>query len=343
MSVLIQLPARVPLPTGLQYAGERLTLGTQKPIIDPSTGQAYPFQLPAYEVDPIVSTAGQVVDYGVNMIQAQKLHAKGITGKGTGIFVLDTAGRFDHPDLTNARNDLGKNFSDDSGSDPLKDGHGHGHHCAGIAAAPDNDAGVLGIAPGAELIPVKVLNNRGSGTWQSVASGIMYVADLEYDGIKIISMSLGASSGNPVLEDAIKYALSKGVYIVAAAGNSGPREGTVGYPAKYDNVMAVGAVDKNERVAYFSSRGKEVDVVMAGVSVLSTMPDGSLGKMSGTSMATPGTAGAMALVLSQKQFGDGNEGLIKFLTDSKLIKDLGDPGRDTTYGAGLHVLPPYFG
>ncbi|CAN5284433.1 S8 family serine peptidase [soil metagenome] len=226
-------------------------------------------------------------------------------GRGVTVAVIDTGvacfdkGPFSRgSDLGGTRCEGGWNFIDNN-ADAVDD-QGHGTHVAGtIAQTTNNGKGTAGLAYCATLMPVKVLNGRGWGTNVGVAQGIRYAAD---HGAQIINMSLGGPIKSKILEDAVKHARSKGVTIVAAAGNSGR---AVGYPAAYPEVIAVSATDSNDNIAWFSSRGPEVAIGAPGVAVTQqTICDGGknkceiFGTFNGTSMASPHVAGAAAMIVS---------------------------------------------
>lgn len=218
------------------------------------------------------------------------------TGQSTiRIAILDTGIDQDHEDLT-SKIVMNKNFTTSSTVDDL---YGHGTHVAGIAAAVTNNGlGVAGLGYDCVIMNVKVLDDKGSGYYSWIASGITWAAD---NGAKVISMSLGGSSGSSTLQSAVNYAWSKGAVIVAAAGNSGSASPV--YPAYYSNCIAVAATDQNDVKASFSSYGSWVDVAAPGVNIFSTLPNHSnkigglnYGSLSGTSMATPHVAGLAGLV-----------------------------------------------
>ncbi len=224
-------------------------------------------------------------------------------GRGITVAVIDTGiacfdkGPFSRgTDLAGTRCEGGWNFVDDSSE--AYDDHGHGTHVAGtIAQTTNNGMGTAGLAFCATLMPVKVLSKQGFGTVANVAEGIRYAAD---EGAQVINLSLGGPIKSGILEDAVKYALAKGVVIVAAAGNSGR---SVGWPAAYPGVVAVSASDSNDRIAWFSSRGPEVAIAAPGVGVTQqTVCNGGrdkcevFGTFNGTSMASPHVAGAVAMV-----------------------------------------------
>lgn len=261
----------------------------------------YDFQLPEYVPEILIASAGQQLDWGHNFADIADMH-KITRGEGAVIFVLDTAGEFVHADLTkNARNDLGANFTSDSTSE---DKNGHGTHCAGIAAAADNSFGCMGVAPDAVLVPVKVISNRGGGAYSWIIQAIHYVADLVLpDDLKgkkkIINLSLSGSSNSERLQAAIDYAIEKGCFVIAAAGNAGvSQSGTIGYPAKIPVVISVGALDSYSKPASFSSNGKEIDVAAPGVGIYSAYPPQIYAYLNGTSMAAPFVAGFAALLVS---------------------------------------------
>ncbi|SDB83410.1 subtilisin [Shouchella lonarensis] len=234
----------------------------------------------------------QQVPYGVTNIRAQEVQqSDGNKGAGVRVAVLDT-GIQHHEDLAVAG---GVSFVPSESN--YQDGNGHGTHVAGTIAALDNQIGVLGVSPDVELYAVKVLSSSGSGTLAGIARGIEWAADHDMD---IVNMSLGGSSGSQTLEQAVNYAHGEGVTLVAAAGNSGSFLwfNTIGYPAKYENVIAVGAVNENNARASFSSVGDELDVMAPGVDVLSSHLNNAYQSFSGTSMASPHVAGAAALLLA---------------------------------------------
>ncbi len=220
------------------------------------------------------------------------------------IAVIDTGVDYTHPDLA-GRVDTGEDWDFVNNDNDAMDDNLHGTHVAGIAAAATNNStGIGGVSINtAKILPVKVLNQSGSGYYSWIASGITYAAD---HGAKVINLSLGGNLKSATLENAINYAWNKGAVVVAAAGNSNNSSKT--YPGAYTNAMAVWASDQQDGKASFSSYGTWVDIGAPGVSILSTIPlskdtkdgiaDGYyLG--SGTSMATPHVAGLAGLLYSQ--------------------------------------------
>jgi serine protease len=239
----------------------------------------------------------------VSQVGAEKAWEYGC-GRGVTVAVIDTgvacfdAGSFTKgSDLAGTRCVPGYNFVGNNKN--AGDDHGHGTHVAGtIAQTTNNGLGVAGLAHCAKLMPVKVLSGSGSGTSVGVAEGIRFAAD---HGAQIMNLSLGSSAPSKVIEDAVKHAIKKGVLVVAAAGNSGR---SVGYPAAYPGVVAVSATDKNDGLAWFSSRGPEVVIGAPGVAVVQqTVCNGGkdkcevFGVFNGTSMASPHVAGIAAMVM----------------------------------------------
>ena len=246
-------------------------------------------------------------------------------GKGINVAVLDTGIDYNHPDLK-------PNFKGGVSFVPgqaLMDGHGHGTHCSGTIAAAINGAGVVGVAPAAYLYGVKVLSNSGSGNWSWLIAGIDWCIQKK---MRVLSMSMGGNGAPAALEAMCNAAWNKGLLLVAAAGNSGqtPNPGVI-EPARYQSVIAVSAIDSANVLAPFSSRGPEVELCAPGVNVLSTIPGGGFGTMSGTSMACPHVSGAAVLAW-------GGHRYVNNVTIRRLLAwtsdNLGVPGRDPFFGYG---------
>lgn len=253
------------------------------------------------EPDRIVQVTAESVPWGVGKINAPVVW-QNLNNKGTGIKVaiLDTGIQYNHPDLKNnikgGVNFVGKN---DGSTNPKiwNDKYGHGTHVAGIVAATGNNGiGVVGVAPEASLYAVKVLGNSGFGSTSDVIQGIQWAAD----NAQIASMSFSSSSPSRAEQDAVNAARAKGLVLIAAAGNSGDGDAStddVGYPARYDAVIAVAATDSSDNVASWSSDGNEVVVAAPGVNILSTYKGSRYATASGTSMAAPHVTGTAALML----------------------------------------------
>jgi thermitase len=242
------------------------------------------------------------------------------------VAVIDTGVDYNHPDLA-SRVTAGYDYANGD-SDPYDD-NGHGTHVAGLAAAAtDNGIGVAGVDWNARILPLKVLDSSGSGYDSDIASAIRYAAD---SGAQVINMSLGSSTSSYTLQSAVNYAYGKGVTIVAAAGNDG--SGSVSYPAAYNGVIAVGAIDSSNNKADFSNYGSKLDLVAPGVGVYSTYAGSRYQSMSGTSMASPIVAGAACLVLAAFPSLSGKpDDVASKLTST--ASDLGAAGFDNYYGYG---------
>lgn len=214
-----------------------------------------------------------------------------------------------------------------------QDMNGHGTHVAGIiAAVTNNGEGMAGLSWGARIMPLRVLDASGNGSYANTADAIRYAVD---HGAQVINMSIGGTKYSEVLEDAINYAATNGVTLVAATGNSGIS--SVLYPAAFGSVIAVGATDSVDLKAWFSNTGSAIDVVAPGVSIFSLYPGNSYRYLSGTSMATPMVAGFAALLwsLPEMKYSMQVENVIK-----STAKDLGSPGWDSFYGVGLIQMGP---
>lgn len=211
-------------------------------------------------------------------------------------------------------------------SDAFDDGD-HGTHVAGIiGAASGNKLSMAGINQHTKILPVKVLNAEGSGSWEDVALGIRYAAD---KGAKVINLSLGSKEASAVVEDALRYAFNKGVTIVAAAGNDG--ETKLSYPARSEFVISVGSTNNIDELSSFSNKGEGLDLVAPGDRIPSFYDDGEIYYASGTSMAAPHVAAVAGLLYSIKPSIKFNE-VLEALQESSV--DLGDSGYDTATGWG---------
>ena len=241
---------------------------------------------------PDASASAANIPWGVARVNAPAAWSSG-QGAGVKVAVIDTGIDCTHPDLK-CDFSAGVNLLDPS-SNPMDDNE-HGTHVAGTIAGRGNGGGALGVAPKATLIPVKVLDADGAGSLSDIVKGINWATNA---GVDVINMSLGGPNGSAALQRAVNQALSAGVVIVAAAGNSGPNPNTVGFPGGYPGVIAVAASDNNDQIASFSSRGSAVAFVAPGVNITSTIPGGGYKALSGTSMASPHVAGLAALAVER--------------------------------------------
>ncbi|TSC95268.1 MAG: aerolysin [Parcubacteria group bacterium Athens1014_10] len=267
----------------------------------------------------------ETLPWGIDRIDADLVWGV-TTGDTVKVAVIDTGIDLAHPDL---KNNIKGGYNAINSRRSANDDNGHGTHVAGIIGAIDNEIGVIGVGPKINLYAVKVLNRNGSGYLSDIIEGLDWCID---NGMQVVNMSLGTSSYVESFEDAVKRVEAAGIVQVAAAGNSGPYDDTVNYPAKFPEVIAVSAIDKTDTITSWSSRGPEVDLAAPGVSIYSTYKGSSYKILSGTSMASPHVAGAAALVL------DVNSGYTSEQVKQKLLKtadDLGAPGPDNLYGAGL--------
>jgi len=276
------------------------------------------------------SPLAETIPTGVQQVNAPQ--AWGYSqGKGIRVAVVDTGIDFNHPDLH--ANYVGGTSFVPGAATPMDD-HGHGTHCAGTIAAAVNGSDVVGVAPAASLYAVKVLDHTGSGQFSWIIAGIDWCIQ---NRIHVLSMSLGGSSAPTALETMCNTAWSKGVLLVAAAGNANqqtpvpPAASNVGFPGKYRNVIAVSAIDSSNVIAPFSSRGPEVDLCAPGVNVLSDKLGGGTTTMSGTSMACPHVSGVAAVAWGSHRFSN-NEEIWNLLAST--VDNLGVPGWDPLFGYG---------
>jgi subtilisin family serine protease len=231
--------------------------------------------------------ASQTTPWGVTRVGGP------LPGVGLTAWVIDSGIDFSHPDLNvdqaNAANFVTR------GKNSANDGNGHGTHVAGTIAAIDNDIDVVGVAAGATVVPVRVLDNSGSGFYSWVIAGVDYVAGRASVG-DVANMSLGGG-GSTSLDNAVKSAAAKGIRFALAAGNDSV-DANSSSPARANgaNIYTVSAIDSNDSFAWFSNYGNPpIDVAAPGVAVLSTSRGGGTTTFNGTSMAAPHVAGLLLL------------------------------------------------
>ena len=301
--------ARMPEQTAARVARDPRVASVQRDRV--VTAAAPPNREPA-------SSAAQSLPTGIQRINGEL--SRTVSGDGGGnvdvdLAVIDTGIDVDHPDL----NVVGGKNCVRGGKSTFDDGNGHGTHVAGTIGAEDDGEGVVGVAPGARLWAVRVLDDRGSGTWSSIICGVDWVT-ANRGTVEVANMSLGGSGTEPTaagcstgdaLHDAICTSVSGGVtYVVAAGNDSADAAGFV--PAAYDEVLTVSALadfdgdpgggaaatcrsDLDDTFADFSNHGPDVDLIAPGVCIHSTWKGGGYNTISGTSMASPHVAGAAAL------------------------------------------------
>jgi subtilisin family serine protease len=268
-----------------------------------------------------LSHTGEEHDWGFDAMNAESAHVtNGTTGAGVVVAIVDSGVDYLHEDLDdniwtnlgeipdNGIDDEGNGFVDDvrgydfqgnfftsldPDNDPM-DALGHGTHVSGIVAAEDNGIGVIGVAPDATIMPVRVLDDVGAGWDSQIAKGIRYAVD---NGADVINMSLGGYFFSSLMRDAVEYAHESDVTVVAAAGNEFIYS-IASFPAGYPSVISVAAAEREslgETKTWWSNWGN-ADFLAPGEEVLSTIPDGNYARFSGTSMASPQVAGAVALL-----------------------------------------------
>ncbi|MBI3590727.1 MAG: S8 family serine peptidase [Candidatus Melainabacteria bacterium] len=237
--------------------------------------------------------------------------------------VLDTGVDENHPDL------VGKVVNDsDSSSDDLTDQIGHGTEVSGIIAAnTNNNQGIAGISWNTMIFPVRVTDESGQARVSTVVSAL----DKAYSkGVKIVQISLSTNQFSQVLKDAVAQAQARGILVVSTSGNSGANE--LRYPAAFDGVIGVGAVNQSREIESYSTTGEHVALVAPGSSIYTTSLSSGYAAVSGTSFAAPQVAGAAALIWSVAPNLNSSE--VRDILIKSAI-DLGEAGKDPVYGYGL--------
>ncbi len=306
------------------------------------------------ELDGKVKVLGEVLPWGVDRIDAEQVWDSNgdlivdegaNAGEAVKVAIIDTGVDYNHPDLAgNVKG--GASFVDYTSN--YMDDNGHGTHVAGIIAAVDNEVGVIGVAPKIELYALKALDSEGSGYVSDVVAAIDWAVE---NGMQIVSMSLGANNDYESLRQACDAAYASGVLLVAAAGNDASRFtvifgiDTIDYPARYDSVVAVGAINQEDERPSWSSTGPELELAAPGVNIYSTYWDNTYAALSGTSMACPHVSGVAALIfasnigeIAPSYDFDGDKTWDADEVRAWLqatAEDLGNPGKDEFYGYGL--------
>ena len=232
---------------------------------------------------------GQIYGWEIQRLNVANAWLK-TKGEDIVVAVLDTGCDLEHedlkPNLLQGINIINKKL------DPM-DIAGHGTHVSSTIAAADNGRGIVGVAPRAKILPVKVLGDDGQGDLKHVIDGIIWAADR---GVDFITMSLGSPSPASQLQNALEYAHKKGCITFCAAGNAG-EDSEIMYPAKYDYSIAIGAIDERLERTSFSCSGEELDFLAPGQNILGCVPNG-YALMSGTSMSNPFATGCAVLLKS---------------------------------------------
>ena len=256
-------------------------------------------------------------------------------GQSIVVAVIDTGLDLNHPDL---QGQWVQGYNELNPLNPPQDDQGHGTHVSGIISATmNNQIGIAGIAPSSKIMPVKVLDSRGKGDDMDVSAGIQWAAD---HGANIINLSLGedikqaGSLGDSVyIAEAVRYAQSKGILVVAAAGNDGV--GTIGYPAILPGVLSVAATTSQNKLTDFSNYGLHLSLEAPGDHILSTYPQAlsnGYGYLWGTSMATPMVSAVAALIWSANPTWTSTQVTYKLMASAT---DTQKKGWTVTQGFGL--------
>jgi len=281
------------------------------------------------EVDPKRYLSAESTPYGIIMVQAQQLSDAGSVNQK--VCIMDTGYTLNHADLPNSGVTGDDGYGSNDSGNWYNDGNGHGTHVAGtIAAIGGNNQGVVGVNSSGKLglHIVKVFDD--SGSWAYGSDLIQAVAQCKAAGATVISMSLGGGGSSTAEKAAFDNAYASGILSIAAAGNDG--NSTMSYPASYNSVMSVAAVDSSGNVANFSQYNSQVEISAPGVGVNSTYNDGGYKSLSGTSMATPHVSGVAALV-----WGNNPDCTVQEIRDglNASAQDKGSNGRDNYYGYGI--------
>lgn len=246
-----------------------------------------------YTEDPVYgmsTTSPQFLGWEMTKFDIPKQWGKS-KGEGVVVAVIDTGCDSNHEDLKDCLL-KGKNFVQKNMDQ--YDVCGHGSHVAGTISASNNGLGMVGVAPEAKILPIKSLDDDGSGRESWVIDGIYYAVD---NNVDFITMSLGSLNGSKSFVKALEYAESKNCIVFCAAGNSGPNVDIM-YPARYHNTISIGAIDQNMRRTPFTCSGESLDFLAPGHDIISCFPGNGYAKMSGTSMSNPFATGCAVLALS---------------------------------------------
>lgn len=273
----------------------------------------------------VITPMAQSTPYGIPMVQANLV--SDANAANTKVCVIDTGYTLSHPDLPNSGV---SGFAFSGHGNWSSDGNGHGTHVAGTMVALNNNDGVIGVLPSAQadVHIVKIFNDAGNWTYASdLIDGIQSCKDA---GAKVVNMSLGGSSSSQTEQTAMTNFYNSGMLLIAAAGNAGNT--SLSYPASYNAVVSVAAVDSNRNLASFSQRNAQVELAGPGVAVNSTWNNGGYNSISGTSMASPHVAGVAALVWSNHPQCTAAQIRSALQVTAQ---DRGTAGRDNSFGFGI--------
>jgi subtilisin len=277
----------------------------------------------------------QIIPESVDRVDGESLNTIGINSNfvDADIAILDTGIDLDHADLN-----VFHERSFIPGTINADDDHGHGTHLSGVAAAKDNSFGIVGIAPGARLWAIKVLESSGMGEISTLIKGLDYI-NQNQNQVDVAVLSLGCECESGALDIAINNSIKAGITIVVAAGNEGKDAGTF-TPANNPEVITVSAIvdtdgkcggkgpstlyGADDMLASFSNFGKVIDIAAPGVDIYSTFKSNSYTKLTGTSMAAPHVAGAAALYISLHPEASPNDVKSYLITSGTNFSDLCD-------------------
>lgn len=252
-------------------------------------------KLTPYMLDTI-SNSNNEYKKGSSFIKSPEIWEKSREGKGVVIAVIDSGAQVNHPWIKKNILD-GWNFTNDYDQNPLiyEDNNGHGTHVTGI---------ITEVAPKSDILVLKALDQKGNASYKWIIDAIKFA--LEWRGpkgekVNIICMSLGGPHPNEELHDVIKKAVHDNISVVVAAGNEGDGKNYTNqysYPGRYNEVIQVGAINFSKEVAPFTNTNEEIDLVAPGVGIVSSYLNSEYASLSGTSMAAPHIAGALALLIN---------------------------------------------
>lgn len=298
------------------------------------------FKLDDFMVESVVQKPFEDAFNFLDLSGRKLFYNQGYHGQGVIVAVVDTGVNLNHPELQ-GKVLQGRNFCSYNKETWTGDDHGHGTHVAGTIAGEK-----CGIAPKAKILPVKVLDGGGYGSDKAVIDACKWLKDWKDEKgnrVDIVSMSLSTTKSEigSLLEEfrqAIKALVDSGIAVIVSSGNTGDQ--SIRYPSYFEEPITVGAVDVQKNLAYFSTRGKQVDVCQVGVNVLSAWYQGRYAYMSGTSMSTPIVSGIAALLISKYKalFGKPMPEPVIYESLKLNTTDLGIPGTDIEYGAGFCTL-----
>jgi subtilisin family serine protease len=238
-------------------------------------------------------SAGQIMPWSIISFDVPGFW-KYSEGNNVTVAVIDTGCDLNHEDI---KDNLVKGYNFiEINKDPI-DRNGHGTHVAGTIAAVNNGKGIVGVAPKTKIMPIKALDDSGMGSNDNVAFAIMWAIE---NGADIITMSLGSEYPSLSIEKALIIAEERNVIVFCAAGNSGIKN-DVNFPAKYNETISIGAVNKELDICEFSCSGDSLDFLAPGQDIISSTPGNSYSLMTGTSMATPFAVGCASLWLSHER------------------------------------------